>query len=301
MYKYRRLKLKEEDKFYPQSNEEITKSDNYQTISNEISNKNYSSSYKRYLYKRFTKNNISEEEIETENNNNENNDENDNENDDENDNESDKKQNNKNNNNYKNDKQNSDYNDNNNNIESINEDDENINGNSSIKLSSKKDLILKKLEDIEPIIEDKEGEENISPYKQDSINDDINSNDFQNENDENKSPNIDKNKPAKTERGQKYYDNELIDTILNVEKYNVNKYLSKDLAEMYSAINKDNLFFKNDIFLRNIDNFERKTGNLDKKKFYSSYFIDDINYKMKEVPKTDEIISKFVEKSKFFN
>ena len=68
---------------------------------------------------------------------------------------------------------------------------------------------------------------------------------------------------------------------------------------MYSDINKDNLFFKNDVFLRNIDNFERKTGILDKKKLnLSKIFIDDINSKLKDVSKTNDIINKYAEKSK---
>ena len=322
MYKYRRFKPKEEDKVYPPSNEEKTNTDNNQTISTEISNKDNSYSTKRYKYKRFINSNKSEEEIETESNNNVNN-----TNNNEKENENNNTRNDVDNNNNPNDKN---YNDakmyelNNDNIENnnniidssninnniINEDDEDINENTSIKLNSKKDLILKKFEDLEPIIEDKEGEENITPNKKNSINDDINhtklmnnvlNNDFQNENDENKSPNIQKNKPVKThfEKSNKYYDNELIDTILNVEKYNVNKYLSKDLAEMYSEINKDNLFFKNDVFLRNIDNFEKKTGILDKKKSkLSRIFIDDINHKLKDMSKTKDIINKYTEKSK---
>ena len=271
MFKYRSKRLKEENKDKSQSNEEKTKSDNNQTKSTETSNKDSSFSNKRYKYRRFNKNIKTEEEIKPENNNN-----------------------------------------NQNNIESlnektnnINEDESNINKPTKIIINSKKDDILKKLKDIVPIIEDKEGEENITPNKQKSNDDDkiINNmpkNEFKIENDENKSPNEQIIK-KKTEKNKKYYDNELIDAILDVEKYNVNNYLSRDLAEIYADINKENIFFKNDIFLRNIDNFERKTGNLDKKKFYSSYFIDDINYKMKQVPKTDEIINKFVEKSKFFN
>ena len=54
------------------------------------------------------------------------------------------------------------------------------------------------------------------------------------------------------------YESGLIDLILRVEKDNVNHYLKGDLAEMYNDINNDNYDFKNNVFLANVNNFEKK-------------------------------------------
>ena len=93
----------------------------------------------------------------------------------------------------------------------------------------------------------------------------------------------------------------LIDVILKVEKENVNHYLKGDLAEMYKDINNDNIHFKNDIFLANIDYFEKKTGNLDKKPIIPYNCNEDISYKMDKYPTTNEIIDKFAERTKNYN
>ena len=90
----------------------------------------------------------------------------------------------------------------------------------------------------------------------------------------------------------------LIDVILKVEKENVNHYLKGDLAEMYKDINNDNIHFKNDVFLANIDYFEKKTGNLDKKPIIHYNCSEDIRYKIDKYPTTNEIIDKFAERTK---
>ena len=96
------------------------------------------------------------------------------------------------------------------------------------------------------------------------------------------------------------YESGLIDMILKVEKDNVNHYLKGDLAEMYNDINRNNSKFKNDIFLANIDNFEKKTGTLDKRPIIPYNCSEDISFKLDSFPKTNEIIDKFSERAKFF-
>ena len=97
------------------------------------------------------------------------------------------------------------------------------------------------------------------------------------------------------------YESGLIDMLLKVEKDNVNHYLRGDLAEMYNDINKNNSFFKNDVFLANVDNFEKKTGTLDKKPIIPYNCSEDISFKLGTYPKTNDIIEKFTQKSKSFN
>ena len=90
----------------------------------------------------------------------------------------------------------------------------------------------------------------------------------------------------------------LIDIILKVERENVNHYLKGDLAEMYQDINKNNDHFKNNVFLANIDYFENKTGNLDKKPIIPYNCKEDVSFKLNNYPTTNEIIEKFTERTK---
>ena len=94
------------------------------------------------------------------------------------------------------------------------------------------------------------------------------------------------------------YESGLIDIILKVEKDNVNHYLRGDLAEIYEDISKNNEYFKNDVFLANVDNFEKKTGILDKKPIIPYNCSEDVSYKLDKYPTTNEIIDKFAERTK---
>ena len=96
------------------------------------------------------------------------------------------------------------------------------------------------------------------------------------------------------------YESGLIDMILKVERDNVNNYLRGELAEIYNDISRDNYTFKNDVFLANIDNFEKKTGTLDKRNIIPYNCSEDISFKLNSFPKTNEIIEKFTEKIKHF-
>ena len=97
---------------------------------------------------------------------------------------------------------------------------------------------------------------------------------------------------------KKKYESELIDNIIKIEKDNVNNYLNGDLAEMYHEINNENFFFKNNIFLANVDNVEKKTAILDKIPLIPFNDSEDISFKIGRYPKTKELIKKYEEKSK---
>jgi len=94
------------------------------------------------------------------------------------------------------------------------------------------------------------------------------------------------------------YESGLIDIILKVEKDNVNHYLKGDLVDIYNDISKKNIFFKNNVFLPNIGNLEEKTGDMEKNPKIPYNCSEDIDSKLNEYPKTEEIIQKFTEKSK---
>jgi hypothetical protein len=59
---------------------------------------------------------------------------------------------------------------------------------------------------------------------------------------------------------------ELIDDLEKIENYNINTYLKNDLLEIYDNINEEFNDFKKDIFYTNINSFEVKMGDFDKKK-----------------------------------
>ena len=96
------------------------------------------------------------------------------------------------------------------------------------------------------------------------------------------------------------YESGLINTILKVEKDNVNHYLKGELAELYEDISKSNFDFKKNVFLPNVDYFEKKTGILDKNPIVPYNSKEDISRKLETYPKTNEIINKFTEKTKSF-
>ena len=96
------------------------------------------------------------------------------------------------------------------------------------------------------------------------------------------------------------YESGLIDIILRIEKDNVNHYLKGDLAEMYHDINKDHYDFKNNVFLANVNNFEKTTGIMDKRPVIPYNCSEDISFKLDKYPRTNEIIEKFTEKTKTF-
>lgn len=197
-----------------------------------------------------------------------------------------------------------------------NEDDSCVKENSNPNInSSKKNEILERLKDIVPIVEDTEGEDNLSPDKERELNsayseskslsNKILTNEFKiednyfNDNFTNKKKL--RNSMIGLGKHKKKYDNELIDVIKNVEKNNVDKYLSKDLANIYNEMNKDDSLFKNDAFLADVDIFEKKNFNLDKKKQRGLYGEKkDKKSIFADMRKPDDIINQFFEKYEFF-
>ena len=85
---------------------------------------------------------------------------------------------------------------------------------------------------------------------------------------------------------------------LNSNKLKFQSGLKGDLAEMYKDINRDYTNFKNNVFLANIDYFEKKTGNLDKNPKRPYHCSEDISFKLDKYPTTNEIIDKFAERTK---
>lgn len=295
MFKFRKEIVNEMYNSETKQNEEKTNSNNNHTSSTDGSNPN-PHSYRRFRYKRFRR--IKEDEEKATNDHNKINDKN-------------------------NATETPGQKDDNTQLEKesnvtgtngITEEENNIKENSNHNINNRKQEILDRLKEVVPIIEDKEGEENLTPNKQkesnfnDIDNKSLSNNMFKNQlkiedNDFNDVTNKKfRNSMNGMGHNKKRFENQLIDAILDVEKYNVKKYLSKDLVSIYDEITKDNDFFKHDVFLENIANFEKKTGNLDRKKDNNLYNDkDNKKNKYMDITNTDEIINKFFEKSKTFN
>ena len=96
-------------------------------------------------------------------------------------------------------------------------------------------------------------------------------------------------------------DSELIDDLEKIENYNVTTYLKDDLQQIYDSINEEFSDFKNDIFYTNINSFEIKVGEFDKKKIIPYYKrstkVDDL---CKGRVTTDDIIKKYSNNAKRF-
>ena len=58
---------------------------------------------------------------------------------------------------------------------------------------------------------------------------------------------------------------ELVDDLKKIEQYSINTYLKIDLLEIDGSINEEFKNFKNDVFNKNMYNFEEKMGEFDNK------------------------------------
>ena len=103
---------------------------------------------------------------------------------------------------------------------------------------------------------------------------------------------------------------DIFDTIESIDDLDIyiNK-IKKIISSLYKTkdITNDNQEFKEDIFLANVDNFDKKTGILGKKKYYRKPIYpypsskNDINKLIKTFNHTEDIIQKFSERSKTLN
>ena len=95
-------------------------------------------------------------------------------------------------------------------------------------------------------------------------------------------------------------DSDLIEDLEKIENYNVNTYLKNDLLQIYDSINQEFSDFKNDIFYSNINSFEVKMGEFDKKEvpyFKKNPKVDDL---CKGRVTTEDMYKKYSENAKKF-
>ena len=86
---------------------------------------------------------------------------------------------------------------------------------------------------------------------------------------------------------------ELVEDLEKIEQYSVNTYLKNDLLEIYGSINEEFKNFKNDVFNKNMDNFEAKMGEFDNKNSIRKIYKYNVKDLCKGKTTTDDIFRKY--------
>ena len=86
---------------------------------------------------------------------------------------------------------------------------------------------------------------------------------------------------------------ELVDDLEKIEQYSINTYLKNDLLEIYGSINEEFKNFKNDVFNKNMNNFEEKMGEFDNKNSIRKKYKYNVNDLCKGKTTTDDIFRKY--------
>ena len=95
-------------------------------------------------------------------------------------------------------------------------------------------------------------------------------------------------------------DNDLVDDLEKIENYSVSTYLKNDLLEIYDSINEEFSDFKKDVFYTNLNSFEVKMGEFDKKEvpyFKKNHQVDDL---CKGRVTTEDMYKKYSDNAKKF-
>ena len=90
-----------------------------------------------------------------------------------------------------------------------------------------------------------------------------------------------------------------MDNIFNeIEQFNTKNILKGELAEIYNDLIKKNSDFKNDVFFVNLNHYENKVGNCDKRLMPHSFREFKKEELLKEYQSSQQLIQKFTEKAK---
>ena len=105
-----------------------------------------------------------------------------------------------------------------------------------------------------------------------------------------------KNKnPTKNYKRQNRTQNmsELVEDLEKIEQYSINTYLKNDLLEIYGSINEEFKNFKNDVFNKNMNNFEEKMGEFDNKNSIRKKYKYNVKDLCKGKTTTEDIFKKY--------
>ena len=181
-----------------------------------------------------------------------------------------------------------------------------------IKVEEKKPIIDYREEQPEKKYEKYKEKESINPYsknKKKNIRINMMSENLADEKDQQKVKNnpysnyLKNSKKTNNDRNiykQQRTDSELIEDLEKIESYNVSTYLKNDLLRIYDSINQEFSDFKKDIFYTNINSFEIKMGEFDRKQIPYHKKTKNANDLCKGRVTTDDMYKKYSKNAKRF-
>lgn len=99
------------------------------------------------------------------------------------------------------------------------------------------------------------------------------------------------------EMGQKVKINRLKIALNEIEKANTRKILKKDLVELFEKILDYNLEFKDKIFFKNLNDTERKVGNMDNTEIPHTYKEIETSEIIRRIPNAEDLMKKYTQRA----
>ena len=99
------------------------------------------------------------------------------------------------------------------------------------------------------------------------------------------------------ETGRKEKINRLKIALNEIEKANTRKILKKDLVELFEKILDYNLEFKDKIFFKNLNDTERKVGNMDNTEIPHTYKEIETSEIIRRIPNAEDLMKKYTQRA----
>ena len=92
---------------------------------------------------------------------------------------------------------------------------------------------------------------------------------------------------------------DIIRAINHSEMFDSTTILTPELLEVYKTVYFDNLDFKNDIFFKNLRNFDSNVGNFDRERIPHTFTMDmeNLQYLLNSIRTPNEMLDKYIEKA----
>ena len=141
--------------------------------------------------------------------------------------------------------------------------------------------------------DDKKSDDKKNKYK----NENRFENRFRSDNKKNRFLKEDKIVEHPNEAGRKEKINRLKIALNEIEKANTRKILKKDLVELFEKILDYNLEFKDKIFFKNLNDTERKVGNMDNKEIPHTYKEIETSEIIRRIPNAEDLMKKYTQRA----
>ena len=141
--------------------------------------------------------------------------------------------------------------------------------------------------------DDKKSDDKKNKYK----NENRFENRFRSDNKKNRFLKEDKIVEHPNETGRKEKINRLKIALNEIEKANTRKILKKDLVELFEKILDYNLEFKDKIFFKNLNDTERKVGNMDNTEIPHTYKEIETSEIIRRIPNAEDLMKKYTQRA----